>query len=182
MARIYLVRHGKAAASYTDDKDPGLDDLGRDQAETACGRLHQYLPLVLKTSPLKRAQETGAPLARDTQQDISIEARLAEIPSPDLSLQERGPWLQKVMGGKWSEQSQALQEWHGNIAQALRETTTDTVIFSHFVAINAAVGIATNKDEALIFRPDNGSITVIENQAGDLSLVELGAAAVTHVN
>ena len=32
MLRIHLVRHGRAAASWAENLDPGLDQLGRSQA------------------------------------------------------------------------------------------------------------------------------------------------------
>jgi broad specificity phosphatase PhoE len=35
MAKLYLVRHGKATAGWGMQKDPGLDDLGRAQAKAA---------------------------------------------------------------------------------------------------------------------------------------------------
>lgn len=98
-----MVRHGRAAASYTDDVDPGLDALGHEQAEKAASLLTACLPLQLVSSPLKRAQETAAPLALTTQGEVHIESKVAEVPSPDLSLEERGPWLKTVMSGRWSQ-------------------------------------------------------------------------------
>lgn len=182
MALIYLVRHGKAAGSFTDDLDPGLDDLGHSQARAACEILAGKLPLSLASSPLRRAQETANPLKESTSQPVRIENRVAEIPSPGLSLQERGPWLQNVMQGNWSEQSEALQEWRKNLAESLLEIDTDTVIFSHFVAINAAVGVAENDDKVYIFQPDNCSITVFETNGAELKLVSRGDEANTKVN
>ncbi len=35
MAKLYLVRHGKATAGWGMEKDPGLDDLGHAQAKAA---------------------------------------------------------------------------------------------------------------------------------------------------
>ena len=32
MTRVYMVRHGRAAAGWNVDPDPGLDDLGRSQS------------------------------------------------------------------------------------------------------------------------------------------------------
>jgi broad specificity phosphatase PhoE len=59
MTRIYLVRHGRAAASWDDDLDPGLDSLGVSQAEAAAETLSAYRPLDVLSSPLKRALETS---------------------------------------------------------------------------------------------------------------------------
>lgn len=182
MATIYLIRHGRAAASFTDDLDPGLDDLGREQAITAANTLESRAPLALRSSPLKRARETAAPLAERLGAEIAIEERVAEIPSPGLTLEQRGPWLREVMQGRWSEQDQALIAWHQRLVDCLREIDTDTAIFSHFVAINAAVGAAEGDDRATIFRPDNGSITRLEVDNGTLRLLERGAEAVTKVN
>ncbi len=182
MALIYLVRHGKAAGSFTDDLDPGLDELGHSQARAACDILAGKLPLSLASSPLRRAQETADPLKSSTSQSVRIENRVAEIPSPGLSLQERGPWLQKVMQGNWSEQSDALQQWRKDLAESLVEIDTDTVIFSHFVAINAAVGVAENSDQVYIFQPNNCSITIFETNGKELKLISRGDEASTKVN
>jgi len=182
MALIYLVRHGKAAGSFTDDMDPGLDELGRSQAIQAATKLHQHLPLTLLSSPLKRAQETATLLANAVQQSVGIEDRVAEIPSPGLSLTARGPWLQSVMSGRWSEQSDDLKAWQQALCQCLIEIETDTVIFSHFVAINAAVSWATGSDKVLVFKPDNGSITIFDNTGDQLALIERGSEATTRVN
>ncbi len=63
MPKVYMVRHGRAAANFTSDRDPGLDDLGREQAIQAASVLAAHAPLALLSSPLKRAQETAAPLS-----------------------------------------------------------------------------------------------------------------------
>ena len=39
MARLYLIRHGRAAAGWDTAMDPPLDDLGREQA-AEIGRAH----------------------------------------------------------------------------------------------------------------------------------------------
>jgi len=182
MATIYLVRHGRAAASFTDDLDPGLDELGRAQAMAAAEILKEKTPLVLKSSPLARAQETAAPLASLLDQPVSIESSVAEIPSPGISLENRGSWLQEVMQGRWSEQSADLQTWQTDLVQCLLDVKEDTVFFSHYVAINAAVAAATEDDNVLVFRPDNGSICCFDNSDGVLRLVSRGDEAVTKVN
>ena len=41
MTQIHLVRHGKAAAGFGSHKDPGLDDLGRRQAQAVAAMLHE---------------------------------------------------------------------------------------------------------------------------------------------
>ena len=63
MARIHLVRHGKAAASWAEDFDPGLDGLGKAQAKDVAQALAHLGPLDVIASPLLRTQETAKPLA-----------------------------------------------------------------------------------------------------------------------
>ena len=182
MAIIYMVRHGHAAASFTDDLDPGLDQLGRSQAILVGEQLGTHQPLSIISSPLKRAQETATPLAQRLNAEIVIEHRVSEVPSPGLSLQERGPWLQAVMQGKWDEQSEALQKWQREMLDCLCELTRDTAIFTHFVAINAMVAAAEDTSKVLVFRPDNGSVTRFNNDGGRLEILSRGDEAATKVN
>ncbi len=55
-------------------------------------------------------------------------------------------------------------------------------IFSHFVAINAAVSAATGDDRVLSFRPGNASITVFETDGTRLTLIERGLEAETQIH
>jgi broad specificity phosphatase PhoE len=55
------------------------------------------------------------------------------------------------------------------------------VVFSHFVAINVAVGEATGDDRVTVFSPDHCSVTVLDVVDGTLRLVERGAEAATRV-
>ena len=60
--RLYLIRHGRPGAGFAEAVDPGLDEIGREQARTIAEELSSLGPLSLITSPLKRAREktTGA--------------------------------------------------------------------------------------------------------------------------
>jgi broad specificity phosphatase PhoE len=57
----------------------------------------------------------------------------------------------------------------------------DCVVFSHFIAINAAVGHATGDDRVVSFRPANCSITIMETGINTLTLLERGVEAITEV-
>jgi broad specificity phosphatase PhoE len=181
MTRIYLVRHGRAAASWADDLDPGLDALGVSQAEAAAEELANHMPLQVLSSPLKRALETSQPFTRMFTLETRVEPRVAEIPSPGMDLASRGPWLGKIMQGTWSDTSPELQNWRRALIDSLCELQNDTVVFSHFIAINVAVGSATGDDRVVHFRPDNGSISILETNGSSLTLIEHGADAQTHV-
>jgi Histidine phosphatase superfamily (branch 1) len=52
VARLYLVRHGKAASTWDDrDPDPGLTVAGHEQAEARAVELADVGPLPIVTSP-----------------------------------------------------------------------------------------------------------------------------------
>lgn len=182
MSRIYMIRHGRPAASYIADDDPSLDKLGLSQARDAANRLASHVPLELISSPLQRAQQTARPLARLLSQDVSIEPRVAEIPNPGLSLQDRGSWLKEVLYGRWSQQAAELQDWRRQVRECLLSIRQDTAIFTHFVAINAAATLALDEDAVVTFLPDHCSITVFETDGRQLQLIEKGSEASTEVS
>src|SRR5271163_3916648 len=98
MARIHMVRHGRAAAGFGESMDPGLDELGRSQAEAVAETLKALRALRILSSPLARAQQTAAPLAKLWNAASVIEDAVAEIPSPKgMTLEARVAWLRKLM-------------------------------------------------------------------------------------
>jgi len=181
VTRIYLIRHGKAAAAWDADRDPGLDDQGRAQAADAALRLAPRGPLPLVSSPLRRTRETAAAFERCWGAPARIEPRVAEIPSPTDELPGRAEWLRGVMQGRWSDLDDSLRRWRRDVAAALQAIAADTVVVSHFIAINVAVGHALGDDRVVCFRPDNCSCTVLDYSAGRFSVAELGAEAATRV-
>ena len=65
MTKIILVRHGEASASWEESSDPGLSNLGINQAEECSSillKLDDIDNFDLKSSPLKRAIETAEKL------------------------------------------------------------------------------------------------------------------------
>jgi len=182
MPRLYLVRHGRAAASYAEHVDPGLDAQGAREADEAARKLAPLGPLPILTSPLARARETAAPLARLWKRDPRVEPAVAEIPSPGMELGARTTWLRAFMAGSWAAADAALGRWRDDVVKVLVRQTDDVVIFSHFIAINVAVGAATARDEVVLFLPANASITILETDGAGLSLIEKGREAQTKVN
>lgn len=195
MPRIYMIRHGKAAAGWDADADPGLDDLGRKQAEAAADNIEKRVgaPLPVLSSPLRRCRETAEPLSGRWGLQPVIEPRVAEVPSPVEDLRARGEWLRSIMAGTWADAVAAgdgkhtaydskLLAWRQSVVDALLELENDTVIFSHFIAINVALGHAVEDPRVICFKPDNGSVTVFETKGSTLSLLEQGREADTKVN
>jgi broad specificity phosphatase PhoE len=193
MGKIYMVRHGKAAAGWDGDADPGLDVTGHAQAEAVAQDLEARLtsPVAVYTSPLLRCRETAMPLATMWQTQAIVEPRVAEIPSPIEDLVARTEWLRRVMAGSWAELSSDPESagidfarWQSDVVAALVTlgTSQDIVVFSHFIALNAAFCAATGADQIVAFRPDNCSVSVFETDGTALTLLTQGHEADTQVN
>ena len=178
MTRLVLVRHGRAAGGWDDDLDPGLDDLGRAQAEAMADLVAPRGPLPILVSPLRRCRETAAPLERRWVAIAAVDPAVGEIPSPpDVSLQERTSWLREVMAGTWADIGAEYTRWRDSVVARLLAIDVDTVVMSHFVAINAAIGAATGSDQLVIAALDNCSLTIMDVVDGGLILVEQGFEA-----
>jgi broad specificity phosphatase PhoE len=175
MARLYLVRHGRAAAGWDVALDPSLDELGREQAVAAVSKLAvrlqdektSFFDVDVVTSPLARCRETAAEFERATGAVARVEPRIAEIPSPGgVAMGDRVAWLRRAMQGTWSELIERDGDDYAQFRDALlgwaRGCRRDTVAFSHFVAINALIGAATHDDRLVIRALDNASVTTIE--------------------
>ena len=78
------------------------------------------------------------------------------------------------MAGRWSD-TPGLEPFRNGIVATLLGQTEDTAVFSHYVAINAAVGAAMGRAEVMVFKPAHCSITVLSSDGGILKLVEQGA-------
>jgi broad specificity phosphatase PhoE len=179
--RLYLVRHGRPAALSTQAQDAGLDPVGVAQAEAMAERLAPLGPLPLIVSPLRRTRETAAPLERRWG-PARVEPAVGEIPWPaGLGLAARGEWLRTIMASRWEDVPPELNVWREAVMAALLGLVTSTVVVSHFVAINAALGAATVSDHVVSFSPDHCSVTVLDVDHGRLVLVERGAEAATRV-
>ncbi len=180
---IYLVRHGEAAASWSEAPDPGLSELGRRQAANAAALLESRLPAGarLVSSPLQRARETAQPLAAMLGVDVAIDPVFREVPSP-VPLEERQAWLRRFMQQAWCEQGEDLVAWRHAAYDAVLAFDAPTVVFTHFLVLNAVVGVIEDCPDVLRFWPDNGSVTHLRREGAALRLVELGEQMQTRVN
>jgi broad specificity phosphatase PhoE len=180
---IFLVRHGEAAVGWTESDDPGLSERGRQQAAAAALRLADQLPpeIRLYSSPLRRAQETAAPLAEALGAEPAIVEPFREIPTP-VAMAERQNWLNRIARQTWSEQHAMVQDWRRTLLTALRDIREPTVVFTHFMVLNAIVGTLRSDDRVVTFLPDNASVTRLGGFGEELQLIELGRQFQTLVN
>jgi broad specificity phosphatase PhoE len=189
MARLYMIRHGKPSSTWGQhpDPDPGLDEAGYAQARAAAQILialpEAVRPTRVFSSPLRRCRETAQPYADLLGVEVEVDERFGEIPTPSaLTQDERGPWLRAAFQGRWTDIKGDLDYdlWRRAAGAALAERA-GCAVFSHFVAINAAISSITGEEQVLTFRPDHASISTFDVDAGKLSLIERGPEAATQV-
>ncbi len=180
-ARLLLVRHARPTANWDSHPDSGLDPTGRSQAEALAADLGEGPPRPLVVSPLRRTRETAAPLAARWGIEPDVRPEVGEIPSPTEDPTARGAWLREILAGTWAGVGPEITHWREQVLAALGGLADGTVVVSHFVAINAAVGHATGTDHIISFSPDHCSRTELEVAAGGWRVVSLGGEARTEV-
>lgn len=182
MAKIYMIRHGKTAAGWGGHANPELNAMGRAQAQRIAEDFAQGAIMPILVSPKMRARQTAAPLCARWQITPLAEPAITEMPAPTDNLDVREDWLREVLACRWSELERGLQEWRASIIQCLLEQSDDVLMFSHYVAINVAVGAVTDDDRCVVFRPDYCSVTCLSVEQGKLSLISRGNEASTQVH
>ena len=183
MGHVVLVRHGRAAAGFDAHADPGLDEAGLRQADQMASALVLFGPLPLYSSPLRRCVETAAALGARWAVEPIVDPNVGEVESPTADLAARGGWLRTFMQETWDEQPAELVAWRDRVVEAIKRIGAegDAVVVSHFIAINAVVGHATNDSRVVVFAPDNCSRTEVKVDDGRIEVVELGGQARTLV-
>lgn len=177
---IYLIRHGEPAGAYGAHPNPGLTELGTRQAFAAAEVLATAGAKRAITSPLARSRETAAQFEKLMETHARIETGVGEVITPP-GIEDRATWLKGVMAGGWSATDERLQAWRTSVLAAVQNLPEDTAVFSHFIAINAIVGLLTDDDRVVAFRPGHASITKLTRIGGRLRVTELGAEAATVV-
>ena len=188
LSKVYLIRHARPSAVWGGiAEDPGLDDLGVTQAESAARRLlslpAEAQPRRIVSSPMRRCLETAKPLADALGLAVEVDPLVGEIPTPArLAPAERPGWLALALAGRWSQIEGDLdyEDWRRGVAAAAGRRPR-TAIFSHFVAINAVISVIRRTDQVIGFRPDHASLTTLAIEADGLRLLSLGAEAATGV-
>ena len=101
---------------------------------------------------------------------------VAEIPAPAMDAAARREWLTAAMQGTWQQlqdsappDSPHYGAWRRDLLESLAALPQDSVIFTHFIAINVVVGAARGVDDVVCFRPDHASITIAEQLSGRLA-------------
>ena len=171
-----LVRHGRPDAGWGTDPDPGLAPVGHEQARAVADVLAPLGPLPVVVSPLRRTQETAAPLLARWSVEPVVETGVGELTAPPDSRPDHATWLRTLMAGLGADHAAIMDPFRARVLGAIRALRTDTVVVTHFLAINAVVGAATGDDRVVCFAPAHCSRTVVDLDAERWRVVELGAS------
>jgi len=171
---IFLVRHGEALVPWSQGGNSGLSEIGKQQAEEVSASLSHLHEPQLISSPLLRALETGSRLSKFLGIELIVDDRYCEVPL-SLDLEVRKSWLRNVSSMRWCTMDDRVTRWRSNAWTALMELHQDSVIFTHFMLINALLSRATSNENLVCFEPNYGSITRLRiSNAGDCEVVSLG--------
>jgi probable phosphoglycerate mutase len=180
---LILIRHGLAARGVA-DLDPGLADVGHEQARLTADALRGANAGRLAVSPLRRTQETATPIASVLGLEPELREEVAEVFDPSMPVEERQNMIGPFMQGFWSKQPEHLRAWRQRAVDTLLEmglaaeaAGQDLIVVSHYIAISVAVGEASGDDRVIPAPIANCSLTRIEVGDDGLSLVEAGSSA-----
>lgn len=178
---IYLIRHGEASAGWGDALDPGLSELGNQQAEATASKLKNYGACPALKSPMARCRETALAFEQLKGVDALVNPAISEIETPK-NLKDRSQWLRGLMSGNWDDSNYDFSRWRANALKAIAELPDNSAVFTHFIAINAIVGMIEKDPRVIVFRPGHCSITKLNKRVdGTLEVFELGSEAATEV-
>ena len=180
--KIYLVRHGEAAEQWQEADDPGLSELGHQQAADTAKRLLPQLgaDVRLISSPLIRAQETARPLAKALGIEPTIIDPFREIPTP-VNRADRQGWLRTIALQNCQDHHDMVRDWHASLLTELQQVREHTVVFTHFMVLNPIVGSLQKRDRVVCFLPANTSVTTVRWNGNAHELIELGHQLKTRV-
>jgi probable phosphoglycerate mutase len=191
---IVLVRHAlPVRIDATPDgtpADPGLAELGVEQAGRVADALRHDKVDALYTSPSRRAVETTAPLAAALAMDAVLEQGIAEFDAADSSYvpveelrASNDPRWQRLVAGDLYSTGVDPEVFRARVVEAVDRIAAQhpggrAVLVSHSGSINAYAGHVIGEERAIWFAPAYCSITRIAisrtGRKGIVSLNETG--------
>ena len=160
---IIFIRHGEASDAWGDHLDPGLSDNGILQANNLLNHkeLQNLKDFSFISSPKSRAIETGKPLAKKFDKKLNIDEVFIEIPSKDIAQEKKQEWLKNIVQTKIDNLPDFIQSWSDDIYFKTKSLEQNTIIFTHFMVINALLNKLSNKDTLMYFYPNYTSVIKI---------------------
>lgn len=152
--------------------DPGLSLKGLDQArataEALLGKGHIEHCF---TSPMQRCRETAKAFTDRSGITAHATDQITEIPTPpDIS--DRRSWLETVIAGTWDESPRMVRDWHTALLDFVTLAPDNSVLFTHYIAINAIIGALDKNPAVLVFSPGHASITTLRRYEDQLVVLQ----------
>ena len=191
---LVLVRHALPVRVDRTDHggpaDPGLSDLGWQQAVRVIEALAHDEVDVVYSSPAARALETAEPLAAELGLPVQVEPGLAEfdkdhgayVPVEELKA-EGDPRWHALVRGELQDSGVDPQQFRRTVVEAVERIVAAhpgkrAVLFSHSGTINAYTGSVAGQERVLWFAPAYASLTRVgasrDGRRGLVSLNETG--------
>jgi 2,3-bisphosphoglycerate-dependent phosphoglycerate mutase len=191
MTQLLVVRHGETdwnrEGRWQGHGGPGLNDLGRRQAQAIAARLSRLTFAALYTSDLGRARETAEIIAPAVRRDPVLESGLREVDIGDwrgltrAQVRERSPdgyrrWLRGEPGWTGGE---TYDEMHERVIATVQRLLAAhpsgrVLIVSHGGAVRAVVAHAAGlprHDRRHINGAANCSLTTVATARRTLRLI-----------
>ena len=189
---LILIRHGLPVSKVSEDgapADPPLSEVGRAQAEAVGEWLAEESIDRIIVSPLRRAQETAAPLARRLGIEPEIEPRIAEydresdtyIPLEELRELDYEAWRDFMRRGY--PEGLDLESFRHGVVTACDEVIAENpgrrvALVCHGGVINAWAAHVIGLGFKLFFNPGYTSINrFLASREGICSVGSLGEVA-----
>ena len=181
---LLLVRHGEASESWGNHPDPDLSELGIKQSASLINNamLKSLDSYNFVSSPKSRAKMTAEPLIKKFNKELIINNAYSEIPSDDIDNSQKKAWLTDIMNTKIRDLPDSVVNWRNNIINNSLNISHNTIVFTHFMVINALVGSLLKNNSLMYFFPNYVSVTKITFENKEVKSISLGDEKKTIIN
>jgi len=181
---LIFIRHGEASDAWNNNPDPGLSETGISQSNDLLNNkdlilLENYSFI---SSPKLRAIETARPLVKKFNKELKIDNDFIEIPSENIDLNDRQDWIKEIIKTNKKDLPDYVKLWSKNIYKKTISLKRNSVIFTHFMVINALISEITNSDTILYFQPGYTSIVKIKIAENKIQSFLIQEGKKTHIN
>jgi probable phosphoglycerate mutase len=186
---LTLIRHGQSDFAWTGERratargdqwDPPLSEQGREQARLLTRRLlvMELDPLVIYSSPLRRARETADAFAGERGSEVVLDDDLMEAHiggwegRPFEEIVETDPEIVQHLRNQraiWHRAPNAEREdaFRARVRDAIERALAahpdrNVVVFAHGGVINAYIGELLAIPQPMFFLPENTSLNSVD--------------------
>ena len=163
LIEIIFIRHGEASNAWGDHLDPGLSENGHLQSADLLKHkeLQNLEDFCFISSPKSRAIETGKPLADKFGKKLNIDEIFIEIPSKNIAQDKKQDWLKSIIQTKRDDLPDFIESWSDDIYLKSKSFKENTIVFTHFMVINALLSRLAKKNTLMYFYPNYTSVVKV---------------------